>query len=233
MATSIHTRPDRQDRRAAWHTTIGLKVSMALSAFVLVGYILIHVLGNLLIFLGPSWINGWGALLHATGPLLWIARLVIFVALVVHVVVALILSARARRARPVPYEQLTPQASTLASRTMLWTGIVLLVFAGYHVPQLTAGWWHPRFAFGDDYGNVVRLFRQTIQYPLYAAALVALALHMYHGTWSMLRTLGITLPARGPRRARSTTALTIFVTVGFVAIMLAVAGGWFRAVAPR
>jgi len=206
---------------------------MSISAFVLVGYMLIHVLGNLLIFLGPEWINGWGALLHATGPLLWLARLVIFVALVVHVWAALVLAVRARRARPVPYEQLTPQASTLAARTMLWTGIVLLVFAAYHVPQLTAGWWHPLFASGDDYGNVVRLFDRTIEYAIYAVALVALALHMYHGTWSMLRTLGIPLPARGPRRARSTTALTVFVTLGFVAIVVAVAGGWLRAITPR
>src|SRR5215217_5929297 len=73
--------------RAAARSGIGMKVLMALSAVVLVGYMLIHVLGNLLIFLGPSWINGWGALLHATGPLLWAARIVIFVAFVVHVVV--------------------------------------------------------------------------------------------------------------------------------------------------
>jgi succinate dehydrogenase / fumarate reductase cytochrome b subunit len=203
-----------------------MKVLMALSAVILVGYMLIHVLGNLLIFAGPAWINGYGALLHATGPLLWVARLVILVALVVHVVAAVVLTARARRARPEPYARLTPQASTVASRTMLWTGIALLLFAGYHVPQFTGGWWHPHFVPGDDYANVVRLFRPTILYAVYAAALLALGLHLYHGTWSMLRTLGVPLPARGPRRAGLTTAFTLFVTAGFVAIMMAVAAGW-------
>jgi succinate dehydrogenase / fumarate reductase cytochrome b subunit len=206
-----------------------VKVLMALSAVVLVGYMLIHVLGNLLIFLGPAWINGYGALLHATGPLLWAARLVIFIALVVHVVGAVVLAVQARRARPEPYARLAPQASTAAARTMLWTGLVLLLFAGYHVPQLTAGWWHPQFVPGDDYANVVRLFRQTILYAVYAVALVALWLHLYHGTWSMLRTLGVPLPARGPRRASLTTAFTLFLTVGFVAILVAIASGWLRA----
>ena len=205
---------------------------MALSAVVLVGYMLIHVLGNLLIFLGPAWINGYGALLLATGPLLWGARLVIAVALVVHVAAAVVLSVRARRARREPYARLAPQASTVASRTMLWTGLLLLLFAGYHVPQFTAGWWHPRFVSGDDYANVIHLFRQTTLYAVYGVALVALGLHLYHGTWSMLRTLGVPLPARGPRRAGLTTAFTLLVTVGFVAILLAVAAGWLRASSP-
>jgi len=219
----------RQYAGAAWQSTIGMKVLMALSAIVLVGYMLLHVLGNLLIFLGPAWINGYGALLHATGPLLWVARLIIFVALVVHVAAAAVLFVRARRARPDPYARLTPQVSTLASRTMRWTGVALLIFAAYHVPQMTAGWWHPRFFAGDDYGNVIRLFHTTIVYIVYAVALLALGLHLYHGTWSMLRTLGLALAARGWVRARLTTPLTVFVTVGFVAIMLAVLVGWLRA----
>jgi len=229
MAIPMHTQGRRQGVRAAWRSAIGMKVVMALSAVVLVGYMLIHVLGNLLIFLGPAWINGYGALLHATGPLLWAARVVIFVALVAHVAAAVVLAARARRARPEPYARLAPQASTVAARTMLWTGLVLLLFAGYHVPQFTAGWWHPHFVSGDDYANVIRLFRQTILYAVYAVALVALGLHLYHGTWSMLRTLGVPLPTRGPRRAGLTTAFTLFVTVGFVVILLAVAAGWLRA----
>jgi succinate dehydrogenase / fumarate reductase, cytochrome b subunit len=228
MAIPVGNETRGKSARAAWRSSIGMKVLMALSAIVLVGYMLLHVLGNLLIFLGPAWINGWGALLHATGPLLWVARLVIFVALVVHVVASVFLPWRARCALPEPYARLTPQVSTVASRTMRWTGLALLLFAAYHVPQFTAGWWHPRFVSGDDYGNVIRLFRTTILYPLYALALVALGLHLYHGTWSMLRTLGIPVPARDLRRARLTTALTLFVTVGFVTILLAVVAGWIR-----
>jgi succinate dehydrogenase / fumarate reductase, cytochrome b subunit len=206
-------------------STIATKMVMAVSALVLTGYMLIHVLGNLLIFLGPQWINGYGALLHATGPLLWAVRAVLLAALVVHVAAAVRLTVDARRARPRPYARVVPQASTLASRTMLWTGAALLLFAAFHTPQMTAGWWHPRFAAGDDYANVVRLFGAASQYVVYGAALGALALHLYHGTWSMLRTLGATLPARGPARARLTTAYTAFVVAGFVAVLVAVAAG--------
>jgi succinate dehydrogenase / fumarate reductase cytochrome b subunit len=226
MTTSSHTLDTRGSR--ARRTTIATKLLMAASALVLTGYMLIHVLGNLLIFLGPQWINGYGALLHATGPLLWAVRLVLFGALVVHVAAALRLTLDARRARPQPYARLVPQASTLASRTMRWTGVSLLVFAAYHTPQMTAGWWHPHFAAGDDYANVVRLFAAAgryVRYVVYAAALGALALHMYHGTWSMLRTLGVPLPARGAPRARLTTAYTAFVVAGFAAVVLAVAAG--------
>jgi succinate dehydrogenase / fumarate reductase cytochrome b subunit len=229
MTIPLHEATTEQGVRAVWRTSVSVKLLMALSAIVLVGYMLLHVLGNLLIFLGPAWINGYGAFLHATGPLLWLARLIIFVALVVHVAAAAVLTLRAHRARPDQYVRVTPQASTLASRTMRWTGVALLLFAAYHVPQFTAGWWHPRYIPGDDYDNVIRLFRATALYAVYAFALVALGLHLYHGTWGMLRTLGVPLPARGRARTRLTTAFTVFVTVGFVAILLAVAAGWLRA----
>src|SRR4051812_40338058 len=104
-----------------WRSTVGTKLIMAVSALVLTGYMLIHVLGNLLIFLGPAWINGYGALLHATGPLLWAVRLVLFVALVAHVAAALILTLDSWRARPVGYTRIVPQGSSIASRTMRWT----------------------------------------------------------------------------------------------------------------
>ena len=150
MSISHDGRMTPRARPFPWRTTVDTKLAMAVSAIVLTGYMLIHVLGNLLIFAGPAWINGYGALLHATGPLLWAVRLVLFAALVVHVLAALRLTLDARRARPVPYARLVPQASTLASRTMRWTGLVLLLFAAYHTPQMTAGWGHPHFVPGDD-----------------------------------------------------------------------------------
>ncbi len=215
-------------RARAWQSGVGLKLLMAVSAIVLIGYVVIHVLGTLLVFLGPAWINGWGAFLHSTGPLLWAVRLVLLCALVVHVAAAVILAVRARRARPVPYARLTRQASPVASRTMAVTGGALLLFALYHVPQFTAGIWHPRFVTGDAYGNIVSLFFRTLEYPIYAAALVALGLHLYHGAWSLLRTLGVPLPVDGVRRHGLTTALVLLVIAGFAAILAAVAVGGLR-----
>jgi succinate dehydrogenase / fumarate reductase cytochrome b subunit len=211
-----------------WHSTVGKKVLMALSAIVLLGYMLIHVVGNLLIYFGPQWINGWGALLHATGPLLWAIRAVLFLAFVLHIVLAAQLTRRAHDARPERYARFEPQTASAAARTMRWGGVALLFFVLYHVPQFTAGWWHPAFVTGDDYSNVVVLFRRWWAYPIYAAALVTLALHMYHGTWSMLRTLGLVQPSPEPQRRPLAVGMTVLVAGGFVSIMLAVAAGMLR-----
>ena len=207
-----------------WRSSTGKKVVMAASGLILVGYILTHVLANLLIYLGPEWINGYGALLHATGPLLWIVRGVLLVAFVLHVVAAAQLSWQKRLARPTQYEVREPQTSTIASRSMGWGGVALLLFVLYHVPQMTAGWWHPRFVSGDDYGNVITLFDVPWTVPVYAAALLALGLHLYHGTWSMVRTLGVASePARRTRPVATT--FTFLVTVGFLSIIVAVVSG--------
>jgi succinate dehydrogenase / fumarate reductase cytochrome b subunit len=211
-----------------WHSTVGQKALMALSALVLAGYMVIHVVGNLLIYLGPRWINGWGALLHATGPLLWIIRAVLFAAFVLHIVLAQRLTRRAHSARPVGYARYEPQVATTAARTMRWGGVALLLFVLYHVPQFTAGWWHPAFVNGDDYSNVVLLFRRWWAYPVYAAALVAIGLHLYHGTWSMLRALGLSQPSPEPRRRPLAVGMTVLVAGGFLTIMIAVAAGLLR-----
>jgi succinate dehydrogenase / fumarate reductase, cytochrome b subunit len=211
-----------------WRSTVGKKGLMAVSALVLVGYMLIHVVGNLLIYLGPHWINGWGAFLHATGPLLWAIRGVLLLAFVLHIVLAAQLKRDAHDARPQSYARYEPQVATPAARTMWWGGVALLLFTLYHVPQFTAGWWHPAFASGDDYSNVVVLFRRWWAYPVYAAALVAVALHMYHGTWSMLRTLGLAQPSPEPRRRPLAVGLTVLVAGGFLSIMIAVAAGLLR-----
>jgi succinate dehydrogenase / fumarate reductase cytochrome b subunit len=211
-----------------WRSTVGKKALMALSALVLVGYMLLHVVGNLLIYLGPQWINGWGAFLHATGPLLWGIRVGLFLAFVLHIVLAAQLTRLANAARPERYARYEPQAATPAARTMRWGGVALFLFVLYHVPQFTAGWWHPAFVSGDDYSNVVVLFQRWWAYPVYAAALVAVALHMYHGTWSMLRTLGVAQPSPEPHRRPLTVGLTVLVAGGFLSIMIAVAAGLLR-----
>lgn len=211
-----------------WRSTVGQKALMALSALVLVGYMVIHVVGNLLIYFGPQWINGWGALLHATGPLLWAIRGVLFAAFVLHIVLARRLTRRAHAARPDRYARYEPQVATPAARTMRWGGVALLLFVLYHVPQFTVGWWHPAFVNGDDYSNVVVLFRRWWAYPVYAAALAAIGLHLYHGTWSMLRTLGLAEPSPEPRRRPLAVGMTVLVAGGFLTIMIAVAAGLLR-----
>lgn len=218
--------------RALLRSTVGMKAVMATTGAILVAYVVSHVAANLLVFHSPEAINGYGALLHRTGPLLWVARGVLLLAAVLHVTAAVRLTRQARRARPVPYAVYEAQAATLAARTIRWGGVALLLFLLVHIPQMTTGFLHPQFRAGDDYGNVVHVFRVWWVTPLYLAALAALGLHLYHGTWSALRTLGVSGRRAFPLRRPAVATLAALVALGFASIPLAVALGVLSAPPP-
>ena len=211
-----------------WRSTVGKKVAMAATGALLVAYILSHVLANLLVYTGPELINGYGALLHSTGMLLWVARGILLLALIVHVTAAVQLTRVSRAARPVDYAAYEPQVSTMAARTMRWGGLALLIFIVIHTVQMTMGIWHPDFRPGDDYANVVTVFRLWWTVPLYLLAVIAVGMHLYHGTWSVLRTLGVSRPSERPLRRPLVLAFALFVALGFASIPLAVKAGVVR-----
>ena len=128
---------------------------MAVTGLILVAYLITHVLANLLVFTGPDRINRYAAMLHATGGALWAARLVLLVAVILHIVAATQLALRRQAARPVAYAGgRQPQVSTLASRTIRWGGALLLVFIIFHILHFTIGTVHPDFVELDPYHNV-------------------------------------------------------------------------------
>lgn len=213
---------------AFWHSTVGKKLVMASTGVLLVGYILSHVAANLLVYVGPHAINGYAALLHSTGGLLWVARGILLAAFLLHVTAAAQLTRQARAARPSRYATYEPQAATLAARSIRWGGVALLLFILAHTLQMTMGVWHPQFVAGDDYHNVVRLFEVWWMVPLYLVALVALGFHLYHGTWSMWRTLGASRPSPAPLRRPVALALALAVALGFALIPLGVMSGALR-----
>ncbi|HSB54709.1 MAG TPA: succinate dehydrogenase cytochrome b subunit, partial [Gemmatimonadales bacterium] len=196
-----------------------------------IAYIILHMVGNLQVFQGAERLNGYAALLH--GPLnelLWIARIVLIAAVVLHVLAAWQLTRRDRAARPVEYRRREPQVSTLASRTMRWGGVLLLVFIVVHILHFTTGTIRPAGAFvpGDVYANVTGSFRIWWVTLFYVVAMVALGLHLYHGAWSSVRTLGAERPARNLRLRPVAIAVALVVAVGFALVPVAVALGWVR-----
>lgn len=211
-----------------WRSTIGKKVVMAVTGIVLVGYILAHVTANLLIFAGPAAIDAYAAKLRTLPILLWGVRLLVLASVVLHVVAATQLAVRARAARPTPYHRLQRQTSTAASRTMRWGGLALLLFLVYHILHFTTGQAHPDFIHLAPYHNVTTAFRVWWVAGLYIAAMVALALHLYHGTWSMFQTLGIEHARVNPARRRLATAIAVLVPLGFVMVPIAVLVGVIR-----
>ena len=219
--------------RILWQSTIGKKAVMAVTGLVLVLYLLSHVLANLLVFDGPDRINRYAALLHGTGAALWGARLVLLVALILHIVAAVQLTLRSRAARPQSYDAgRDPQVSTLASRTIRWGGALILVFLVYHILHFTTGEVHPSFIELNPYHNVSTGFRNPWVAAFYLLAMVAVGLHLYHGVWSSGRSLGVSQPSPRPLHRRLALVLAGFVWLGFTAIVVAGYLGMFGAGSP-
>lgn len=211
--------------RSFYGSTNGKKVVMALTGILLVGFIIGHLLGNLLIFRGADAINEYSALLKANAGLLWAVRVILLAAVILHIVAAVELVRLERRARPVRYHRREPQASTIAGRTMRWGGLALALFVVYHLLHFTTGTVHPEFSHTDVYGNMVSAFRIWWVAGIYVAAMIALGLHFYHGVWSVFQTLGVNHPAVNPLRRRLATGLAVVIALGFIAIPVAVLTG--------
>ena len=215
--------------RLLWDSSVGKKTVMAVTGLVWVAYLITHMLANLLVFQGPGKINAYSAFLHGTGAALWAARLVLIVALVLHVVAALQLAARQREARPVEYAAgRKPQVSTLASRTMRWGGALILLFLVYHILHFTVGTAHPGFVEGDPYHNVATGFHDLTVVVFYLIAMVFVGLHFYHGIWSSGRSLGVAAPSPRPLRRSLALALGLLIWLGFSVIPIAVYAGVVR-----
>lgn len=207
---------------ALWQSSVGKKAVMAVTGLVLVAYLITHVLANLLVFDGPDRINRYAALLHSTGAALWGARLVLLVALSLHIVAAVQLTLQSRAARPQPYAGgRESQVSTLAGRTIRWSGTLILIFLVYHILHFTTGAAHPDFVELNPYHNVTTGFRSPWVAGFYLLAMAALGLHFYHGLWSSGRSLGLSEPSPRPLRRRLALALALFVWLGFTAIVVA------------
>jgi succinate dehydrogenase / fumarate reductase cytochrome b subunit len=210
---------------AFWRSTIGKKIVMAITGLIMVGFVIAHVAGNMLVFAGPARINDYGAFLKSTGELLWVARLVLLASVLLHIVAAVQLTAIERAARPVGYARHQYQAASLASRTIRWGGVILAVFIVYHLLHFTVGTVHPDFSETDIYHNIVSGFAVKWVAAFYVIAMAALGLHLYHGAWSSVRTLGLSKPSPSPLVHRVSLILAVVVAGLFAAIPLAVLFG--------
>ena len=197
---------------------------MAVTGVIGIAFLITHVLGNLLVFRGPRALNSYSHFLKSTGEILWLVRTVLVVAVVLHVVAAYQLAMQNRAARPVGYYRHQPQVSTVASRTMRWGGLLLLLFIPLHILHFTTGTLRPAgfFSPGDVYANVIGSFRIWWVSLFYIAAMVALGAHIYHGAWSSPQTLGLAQPSRDPLHRRVAFVLALFLWLGFTAVPLAV-----------
>ncbi|MFJ2172331.1 succinate dehydrogenase [Streptomyces sp. NPDC087851] len=231
---ALATRTDKRASmpRTLWGSTIGKKTVMAVSGLIMLGYLVAHMLGNLKIFFGASEFNGYAHWLRTLGePLLhyewalWLVRIVLVAAVVLHGVCAYQLSRRDIAARPSRYVHRRARAS-YATRTMRWGGIILALFIVWHILDLTTGTAHPGgFQPGHPYQNVVDTFSTWYGNTIYITAMVALGLHVRHGFWSAAQTLGVGSAARDRVLKATADVLALALTAGFVAVPVAVMTG--------
>ena len=217
-----------------WRSTIGKKTVMAVTGLIGVGFVVGHMLGNLQMFKGAEAMNDYAHLLKSLGGLLWLARAILFGAVVLHVIAAFQLSRLRLAARPVGYQQGGQrEVSTLASRTIRWGGLLLLIFIVFHILHFTTLTIFPDYSRTDVYGNVVKGFRNPLVSAFYVLAMVFLGLHLYHGAWSSLRTIGAVTPSANPLRRYGAAVVAVVVWAGFTAIPLAVLAGIIEPNTPR
>jgi succinate dehydrogenase cytochrome b subunit len=212
-----------------FRTTIGRKVVMAVTGVILVGFLLGHMAGNLQMFLpnGPDAMQHYAVFLrtalHGTG--LWIARGGLLVSVLLHIWAAWSLTMDSRAARPTHYRKWEPRRSTLFSRTMRWTGVLVLLYVIWHLLEMTFGIVHPAFIELDPYHNLVTAFQRPLDAWMYVALMVLLGFHLAHGIWSMLRTLGVSHPRYVAASKALAAALAIIIVLGFISIPIAVQFG--------
>jgi succinate dehydrogenase / fumarate reductase cytochrome b subunit len=208
MNTATETRPVERA------PSVSLKAAMAVTGFIMAGWLTLHMLGNLLVFAGPDVYNGYAHKLRETG-LLWPMRVGLIAVLAVHVICAVLTTRQGLAARPERYHYgLEHHASSWGARTMRIGGVLLFVYLGYHVAQLY-GVGHTSYVPGDVHHNVLSVLHQPIHAVLYVAATAFVALHLAHGLNSALITLGV-VPGRRKRQVRrALNAWMGIVTAGF------------------
>jgi succinate dehydrogenase / fumarate reductase cytochrome b subunit len=185
------------------------------------------MLGNLQAFQGEEAIDAYGKLLRKEPALLWTARLGLLGAVGLHIWSYFALMKKNQKARPVAYQGRKYREASLASLSMTVTGPLLLLFIVYHILHMTVGVVHPSFEEGAVYHNLVTGLTGVVGL-IYVAAMVMLALHLWHGVWSLFQTLGVS-EARFDSVGRTfATVFTLVVTIGFALIPLAVMAGVFR-----
>ena len=183
-----------------WQSSIGKKYVMAITGLGLFGFVIIHMLGNLQIYLGPEHLNAYARALKGTPALLWGARTGLLLITVLHITAALQLAAANKRARPIGYDKAKPVASSFAQRTILISGLIILAFILFHLAHFTLGLVDPQYmnlkdpldpSRQDVYRMMITGFSNPIVSIFYIVAMGLLLLHLSHGVSSLFQSLGL------------------------------------------
>lgn len=216
-----------------YQTAVGKKWVMALTGIGLIGFVIAHMIGNLHIYEGPVEIREYAETLRDIGVhviprtwFLWILRAGLVVMFALHIHSAVTLSRMSIESNAAYRGGRDYIAANFASRTMRWTGPIIGLYLLYHLADLTWGWlpW-VEFERGDPYNNVVSSFENWPVALLYIVANVALAVHIFHGTWSLFQSLGLNSPKLNPLRRGLAGGVAGLILVGNLSFPILVQAG--------
>lgn len=215
-------------------TNIGKKAAVAVTGIILYGFVFVHALGNLQVFLGPEKINTYGAMLHSVPKLLWGARIVLLLSIFIHAALAMNINMKSRAARSTRYKMSAPIAvqsplQRYARQTMILSGPIIMAYFFFHLAHLTAGV-VPGMGFqeGDVYGNLVRGFQNPVVAGAYIVANLLLGIHLFHGGVALFQTLGLRHPQWDARTRPLAFLITGIITFTNVIIPTSILAGLVR-----
>jgi succinate dehydrogenase cytochrome b subunit len=221
---------------AFYHSSVGEKMIVAVTGIILILFVIGHLLGNLQIFLGPDWINGYAQHLRDLGPLLWLVRIVLLATVIIHIYVTIRLAIDNRRARPDAYVEKQHVKATFASRHMVMSGLIVLAFIIYHLAHFTLRLTDRRFGLlkldslghYDVYSMMVYGFQNPYVSAFYVLGLFLLSLHLSHGSSSFFQSLGLNNQKLAPRLALGGRLFAWLLFIGYTSIPIAVMLGFIR-----
>ena len=203
---------------------------VAITGLILILFVIGHLLGNLQIFLGPDWINGYSQHLRDLGPLLWLIRVFLLCTVTIHIYATIQLAIENRRARPEAYLERKHVKATFASRHMVMSGLIVLAFIIYHLAHFTFRKTDPRFPLlkldplnrYDVYSMMVYGFQNYLVSGFYVLGLFLLTLHLSHGSSSFFQSLGLNNKELAPRLAMGGRIFAWLLFIGYTSIPIAV-----------
>jgi succinate dehydrogenase / fumarate reductase cytochrome b subunit len=211
-----------------YESTIGKKAIMAVSGLILFGFLIAHMLGNLQIFLGPQVMDHYAETLHGNPPLLWTARTILLISVILHIWSSIQLTMIKREARPVAYVKRSNVVSSWASRSMMLSGPIIAAFVVFHLLHLTTGTIHPNFVELHAYENLVSGFMVVPFAVIYIVVMVLIGFHLSHGIWSMFQSMGLSHPRYTPAIKKFASIFSWVLIAGFISVPIAVLLGLVR-----
>ncbi len=216
-------------------STVGRKIVMAVTGLILISFVLVHLLGNTSVFVGPDGINAYAKGLHDLGPIVWIFRLVMLATFGLHIIFGIQLTLENRAATPSSYAVKKLSRANFASESMIISGLVLLAFVVYHILHFTMHVTNPEISASqlpvdalsrpDVFSMVVLSFQKFIVSLVYVASMVFLFLHVSHGFQSFLQTFGLNNGPSLPVVGKVSKGVALVLLFGYISIPILIIAG--------